>query len=422
MHALKSNVDYWKLTSAGSNHSLTDCEHFLDMMSSTTRWRGEEIPDKIGSIKLPRAVTLLPQKEHLVWGKLSSKAPMSPGSTIIVEPYTSKSRPRDVLVGRVITPMWGDRWVPLKITNLSSSPTVLKRNSLIAEASPCIAVEDFNLPQGSCRVETETTEQVRESAPTVANLKTRLSKLGLNDLDIDSNHSSIQSKAKLVKLVEQYEDIFSRHSLDCGEAKGFVHRIHLTDSRPFRMPYRRVPPAHYQQLRQVLTDMEEKGIIRKSLSEYASPLDMVWKKDGGLRICTDFRWLNAQTMKDAHPLPHQADCLAALGGNAFFSTMDLTSGFYNIPMCEEDKKYTAFTTPVGLYEYNRMPQGLCNSPASFMRMMLNIFEELNFTSLLCYLDDLLVVAPTEEVALDRLQVVFQKLRDYNLKLSPKNAT
>lgn len=165
--------------------------------------------------------------------------------------------------------------------------------------------------------------------------------------------------------------------------------------------------------------MEEKGIIRKSLSEYASPLVMVWKKDGGLRICTDFRWLNAQTMKDAHPLPHQADCLAALGGNAFFSTMDLTSVFYNIPMCEEDKKYTAFTTPVGLYEYNRMPQGLCNSPASFMRMMLNIFGELNFTSLLCYLDDLLVVAPTEEVALDRLQVVFQKLRDYNLKLSPK---
>lgn len=182
IHALKSNVDYWKLTSAGSNHSLTDCKHFLDMMSCTTRWRGEEIPDKIGSIKLPCAVTLLPQKEHLVWGKLSSKAPISPGSTIIVEPCTSKSRPRDVLVGRVITPMWGDRWLPLKITNLSSSPTVLKRNSLIAEASPCIAVEDFNLQQGSCRVETETTKQVCESAPTVANLKTRLSKLGLNDL------------------------------------------------------------------------------------------------------------------------------------------------------------------------------------------------------------------------------------------------
>lgn len=183
--------------------------------------------------------------------------------------------------------------------------------------------------------------------------------------------------------------------------------------------YRRVPPAHYQKLRQVLTEMEEQEIIRKYVCEYAYPLVMVWKKDGGLRICTDFRWLNARTHKDAHPLPHQSDCLEALGGYTYFSTMDLTSGFYNIPMCEEDKKYTAFTTPLGLHEYNRMPQGLCNSPASFMRMMLSIFVDLNFSSLLCYLDDLLVFAPSERQALDRLELVFQRLRQHNLKLSPK---
>ena len=419
MRVMKGTDDYWKLISAGCKHSLLDYEHFLDMMACTTRWRGEEVPDKIGTVKLANAVTLLPQREHLVWGKLPSKAPVSPGSTVIVEPCSSKNRPRDILVGRVITPMWGDRWVPMKLTNLSSKPITLKRNSKVADVSPCLAVEDLDIQQDSCKVEDRKAEQFGRQPASGADLKTRLSDLGLNDLDIDLSHASPCSKRKLVELVEEYEDIFSRHSLDCGEANGFVHRIRLTDDRPFRMPYRRVPPAHYQQLRKVLTDMEEKGIIRKSISEYASPLVMVWKKDGGLRICTDFRWLNARTLKDAHPLPHQADCLAALGGNAFFSTMDLTSGFYNIPMCEEDKKYTAFTTPVGLYEYNRMPQGLCNSPASFMRMMLNIFGDLNFTSLLCYLDDLLVFAPTEEEALSRLQVVFQKLRDSNLKLSPK---
>ena len=204
---------------------------------------------------------------------------------------------------------------------------------------------------------------------------------------------------KLVQLLECYNDVFSKHEMDCGEAKGFVHRIRLTDDLPFRLPYRRVTPAHYQKLRPVLTDMEEQGIIRKSVSDYASPLVMVWKKDGNLRICTDFRWLNARTLKDAHPLPHQSDCLAALGGNTYFSTMGLTSGFYNIPMAEEDRKYTSFTTPLGLHEYNRMPQGLCNSPASFMHIMLSIFGDLNFISLLCYLDDLLVFASTEEEAL-----------------------
>ncbi|KAJ8355230.1 hypothetical protein AAFF_G00084330 [Aldrovandia affinis] len=125
--------------------------------------------------------------------------------------------------------------------------------------------------------------------------------------------------------------------------------------------------------------MEMKGIISKSLSEYASPLVMVWKKNGDLRICTDFRWLNAKTMKDAHPLPHQGTAFAPL---------------------EE--------TPC-----------LCNSPASFMRMMLSIFGDLNFSSLLCYLDDLLVFAPSEEEALRRLEVVFSRLRANNLKLSQK---
>lgn len=185
-------------------------------------------------------------------------------------------------------------------------------------------------------------------------LKQRLQQAGLTDINIDQCHAGPMGKEKLVDLLIKYNDIFSKHALDCGEAKGFVHRIRLTDERPFCLPYRRVPPAHYQKLRQVLSEMEEQEIVKKSVSEYASPLVLVWKKDGNLRLCTDFRWLNMRTLKDAHPLPHQSDCLAALGGNTYFSTMDLTSGFYNIPMAEEDKKYTAFTTPMGLYEYNRI--------------------------------------------------------------------
>lgn len=249
--------------------------------------------------------------------------------------------------------------------------------------------------------------------------KDELRSVGLSAVDIESCEVSEDCKRRMLDLVLQYEDVFSRHHLDCGEAKGFVHRIHLSDSRPFRLPYRRVPPGQYQKLRQVLSEMEEKEIIRKSTSEYASPLVLVWKKNGDLRICTDFRWLNKRTFKDAHPLPHQADCLAALGGNCFFSTMDLTSGFYNMPLHEDDRKYSAFTTPMGLYEYNRLPQGLCNSPGSFMRMMTSIFGDQNYLSLLCYLDDLLVFAPDEETALLRLKMVFDRLRSHNLKLAPK---
>ena len=339
---------------------------------------------------------------------------MSPGSTVLVEPTSSKSMPRNIMVGRVVTPLWGDRWVPMKVTNLSDRPVTLRRNCKLADVSPCLAVEDFELLQGFSQIDTAVPGK-RHTPLSPSGLEQRLRDVGLDKLDIQPCQTSPAGAVKLVQLLECYNDVFSKHEMDCGEAKGFVHRIRLTDDRPFRLPYRRVPPAHYQKLRQVLTDMEEQGIIQKSVSDYASPLVMVWKKDGNLRICTDFRGLNARTLKHAHPLPHQLDCLAALGGNTYFSTMDLTSGFYNIPMAEEDKKYTAYTTPLGLHEYNRMR----NSPASFMGMMLSIFGDLNFSRLLCYLDDLLVFASTEEEALRRLEVVFQRLRENNLKLSPK---
>lgn len=242
-------------------------------------------------------------------------------------------------------------------------------------------------------------------------LNEQLLRVGLGGLDINSCEVPEGCKKQLLDLVLRYEDIFSHHHLDCGKAEGFMHRIHLTDTRPFRLPYRRVPPSHYQ--------VGGGGERYKSTSEFTSPLVLVWKKDGDPRICTDFQWKIKRTSKDAYLLPHQADCLAALGGNCLFSTMDLTSGFYNMPLHVDERKYSAFTTPMGLYEYNRLPQGLCNSPGSFMRMMTAIFGDQNFLSLLCYLDDLLVFAPNEKTALERLEMVFSRLCGQNLKLSPK---
>ena len=185
-------------------------------------------------------------------------------------------------------------------------------------------------------------------------MKQALCSLGPPDTDLESCEVSTHWKDKLLQIIERYESTFSRDKMDCGEAKSFVHRIYLTDDRPFRLPYRRIPPSRYDKLRLALNEMEEKGIIRKSHSDHASPLVLLWKKNGNLRICTDFRWLNALTVRDAYPLPHQSDVLAALGGNTFFSTMDLMLGYYNVPLQEEHKKYTAFTSPFGLHDFPRV--------------------------------------------------------------------
>lgn len=106
----------------------------------------------------------------------------------------------------------------------------------------------------------------------------KLSSIGLSTVDIESCEVSEDCKGRLADLVLQYEDVFSCHHLDCGEAKGFLHCIHLSDSRPFRLPYRRVPLSQYHKLCQVLSEMEEREIIRKSTSEYVLPLVLVWKK------------------------------------------------------------------------------------------------------------------------------------------------
>uniref|UniRef100_A0AAV2KRL7 ribonuclease H n=1 Tax=Knipowitschia caucasica TaxID=637954 RepID=A0AAV2KRL7_KNICA len=307
--------------------------------------------------------------------------------------------------------------VPGQSDSMILGSNVLKWLMMQIENGAIDSIQDLPEPQ---RVQSNTQRTMETPVlKTEEEINKTLMDMGLPEVDITSCEVSLEWKNKLLNLIERYDSTFSRHKMDCGEAKDFVHRIRLMDDKPFRLPYRRVPPCHYEKLRTALNEMEEVGIIKKSQSEYASPLVLVVKPNGDLRICNDFRWLNARTIKDAHPLPHQTDALAALGGNVFFSTMDLTSGFYNVPLHEDDKRFTAFSSPFGLHEYNRMPQGLTNSPATFMRMMMSIFGDKNFTSLLCYLDDLMVFAPSEQIALERLEMVFSRLAANNLKLSPK---
>lgn len=421
---LKQSQSYWRVMNQPNPTGEPEIQRFLNMLSGHDRWQGSTIPTVIGTAKLTQAVTLLPRQEHLVWGRLPASSSVSVGSAVLVEPPKAQTHKKGVLVGRVIATLPGDRWVPVKVINPSNKPLTLRRNAKIADVSPVLAVEDLDVQLGNSHGEAVNVQSQSVSSTVgicspPSDIHSVLQKLGLGDLDIGSCEVTPYWKDQLLQLIQKYQDVFSKHRLDCGKAKEFVHRIHLSDNHPFRLPYRRVPPAQYQTLRKVLSEMEEQDIIRKSCSEWASPLVLVWKKSGELRVCVDYRWLNARTIKDAHPLPHQADCLAALGGNALFSVMDLTSGFYNVAMAEEDKKLTAFTTPMGLFEFNRLPQGLCNSPASFMRLMMNIFGDQNFLTLLCYLDDLLVYAPDEGEAIKRLEMVFSRLREHGLKLAPK---
>ena len=133
---------------------------------------------------------------------------------------------------------------------------------------------------------------------------------------------------------------------------------------------------------------------------------LVRKKDGSLRFCIDFRRLNARTKKDAYPLPRMQETMESMVGTRHFSCMDLKSGFWQVRMDEESRQYTAFTVgSMGVYEFLRMPYGLCNAPATFQCLMQNCLGELNLTYALIYLDDVIVYSKTEEEHLVRLHAL-----------------
>ena len=178
-----------------------------------------------------------------------------------------------------------------------------------------------------------------------------------------------------------------------------------------------------EEVRNHLKEMLESGAIRPSQSTWCNAVMLVRKKDGSLCFCINFWCLNACTKKDSYPLPQIQEVLESLVGAGHFSCLDLKSRFWQIRMDEVSKQYTTFTVGnLGFFECDRMPFGLCNAPATFQRLMQNCMGELNFIYCLIYLDDLILFSWTAEEHLHRLRVVFDCLREYNLKLKPSKCS
>uniref|UniRef100_A0A3B1J8K5 Gypsy retrotransposon integrase-like protein 1 n=1 Tax=Astyanax mexicanus TaxID=7994 RepID=A0A3B1J8K5_ASTMX len=217
-------------------------------------------------------------------------------------------------------------------------------------------------------------------------------------------------------LFQKYSNIFAKSEGDLGCTSLISHEIPLLDEVPVRQPYRRIPPSQYSTVKAHIQQLLDSRVIRESSSPFSSPIVLVTKKDGSLRLCVDYRQLNAKTRRDSYPLPRIEESLDALCGAKWFSTLDLASGYNQVPVEEKDKSKTAFCTPFGLFEFNRMPFGLCNAPGTFQRLMERIFGDCRYQSVLLYLDDVIVFSQTVEEHLERLEEVFSRLQKQNLKV------
>lgn len=165
--------------------------------------------------------------------------------------------------------------------------------------------------------------------------------------------------------------------------------------------------------------MLKQGIIRPSNSPWSSPVVLVRKHDGSPRFCVDYRRLNAITTKDVYPLPRIDDSIHSLGQAKIFSTLDLTSSYWQIELDDDAKPRSAFICRGGLYEFIRMPFGLTNAPATMQRLMDSVLAGLKWQVCLVYLDDIIVFSPSFEQHLADLRTVLTRLRNASLTANLK---
>ena len=218
--------------------------------------------------------------------------------------------------------------------------------------------------------------------------------------------------ADLAAVLRSYQDVFPS-ALPPGlpPAREVDHAIELEPGAPPpSRPTYRMSFQELEELERQLKEYTDNGWIRPSMSPYGAPILFVKKKDGTIRMCTDYRALNKITKKNVYPLPRIDELLDRLQGARFFTKIDLRQGYHQIRIKEADVEKTAFRTRYGHYEYTVLPFGLTNAPATFMGLMNEVFRPLLDKSVVVYLDDILIYSRTWEEHVRHIKEVLDRLR------------
>ena len=238
---------------------------------------------------------------------------------------------------------------------------------------------------------------------------------------VDSISSEIPDhlKRKFEELVYEFEDVFSKNQWDIGRCDAVSHKIDIVPgSKPIKLPNRRMPMHYKEDLKEKIDAFLDKQLIEPCHSPYSAPAMLVPKKNGKLRLVIDYRQLNNQTVKSCWPIPSIEEIFDTLEGSAYFTTIDMSWGFYQLPMDAKSQDYTAFSTPFGSFKWLRMPMGLTNSPPTFQSLMEIVLAKLIWKTTVPYLDDCIIFAATPDEHLKRVREVLSRFRAANLKINP----
>lgn len=334
--------------------------------------------------------------EMVIWGEVQG---IAEGLEVVLEPVTL-AQPT-LRAGRTLVKVVEGR-VPVRLVNLSDRDEVMDRKEELAQ----VALVATEKQSKVCRVITRTPG---------------LDGALISQIKEKTQHLSEERRAQVEALLKEYYHLmYEEGKTGLGGARGVSHRIVTGDATPiYKRPYK-VPHALRPEVERQIRKMKEEGVITDSDSPWSAPVVLVPKKstDGETkyRFCTDFRALNQVTKVPVYPIPNITETLESMGKARYFSTLDLASGYHQIPMDPVDKEKTAFSTFLGHYEYTRMPFGLAGAPATFQRFMDRVLAGIKGDECYVYLDDVVIFGKTFEEHLIRLRNVLSCLRAAQLKI------
>ena len=391
-------------------------------------------------VRTPGSLVVQPQHELVI--SVPCEVQRKESKLVILEPLVEDSR--GLLIAQsLVDPQGG--CTPVRLANLSTEPIRLQKGHPLGELHG-IQDEILSFHQEPMRVrgvgccskmavpddDSASSLSIEEANDRTADAET--SKVQLPDPETEAQYLPEYLRALYVTTAQGIQvpfmrqqlrmmlchrkGAFAHHKLDLGRFSGIPHEINTACAAPVRERVWPTPRGFQDEERKCLEEQLEAGVIRPSSSAWAASTVLVRKTDGSVRWWIDYRKLNDRSVKDAYPLPKISMCLDHLSGARYFSTLDLQSGYWQIEMAEKDIPKTAFITKYGLFEYTKMPFGLCSAPSTFQLCMELVFRGLQWKTLLIYLDDLIIIGKTMSENLMHLDEVLHRLEQAGLKLKP----
>ncbi len=279
-----------------------------------------------------------------------------------------------------------------------------------------------NQPNSSSSLEGTTINQVADNSDQSGQPTDEYYIKVAKDLGFDLKDTVLNEEEKraLLILLGKNRDVFAKDLTELGTGKVKPHIIDTGDANPIKLRPYRVNPDKKEEIDKQVKEMLQSEVIEPSVSEWQAPVVLVKKKDQKWRFAVDYRRLNAVTKPITYPLPRIEDVFDAIGKRQakFYSTLDLASGFWQLPLDPSTAHKTAFATHSGVYQFKKLPFGLRNSPSAFAMAMNHVLRDITFQYAIVYVDDILIFSRSFQDHLDHLAIVFDRLRQAQLKLKP----